>query len=97
MSDSQLIPQDDGFKLEGELSFATVPRLMSASKGFFKSGEVEVDLAGVHRADSAGVALLVHWEREAQRHGGSICFHNAPEQMLAIAKVSGVDDLLSLD
>jgi phospholipid transport system transporter-binding protein len=97
MSDSQLIPQDDGFKLEGDLSFATVPALMNASKGFFRSGEVDVDLTAVHRADSAGVALLVHWQREAKRHGGSICFHNAPEQMLAIAKVSGVDELLSLD
>jgi phospholipid transport system transporter-binding protein len=97
MSDTQLLQQDNGFRLEGDLSFDSVPQLMAVSQGLFRGENVEVDLAGIERADSAGVALLVHWQREAKRQGGSVCFHNAPGQMLAIAKVSGVDKLLSLD
>ena len=46
--------------------------------------------------DSAGVALLIEWQRQAQKHNKSVCFINIPSQMLAIARLSGVDDLLSL-
>lgn len=97
MSEPRLLQQGDGFKLEGELSFATVPALVGAKELRANDKELELDLSGVNRADSAGLALLVHWQREAKARGGTIRFHNTPAQMLAIAKLSGVDELLSLD
>lgn len=96
MSEPRLVEAGNGFKLEGELSFATVPSLVDA--GEVRGGQpLELDLSGVNRADSAGLALLVHWQRQAKAAGGEIRFHNAPAQMLAMAKLSGVDELLSLD
>ena len=84
--------------LSGDLSFQTVPDFFSSHRDIFKPGmnNLDVDLDGIHRADSAGIALLVEWQRQAQRQNCSIHFHNIPRQLLAIARLSGVEAILSL-
>ena len=98
MSDLQLKPSADGrLQLTGELNFKTVPPLAVNSKNLFdNNNHLNVDLDGVSRADSAGVALLIEWQRRAKKQNKSISFQNIPSQMLSIAKLSGVDELLSL-
>lgn len=86
------------FSLSGELSFATVPELVQAGEQLFEAAdEVSVDLAGVGRSDSAGLALLVSWIRLARQRGKQLNFHSIPEQLLGMARVSGVAQLLSLE
>lgn len=88
---------DGHWLLEGELSFASVPAVLESSAADLTgSREVQVDLKGVSRADSAGLALLVEWLREAERAGRVITFTNVPEQLLAIASLCGLDEILSL-
>ena len=83
------------FVLRGELSFSTVTDLSRRSAGLLWNGErVTLDLAGVTRTDSAGLALLVEWLRLAQRKGKAIQFRNIPQQMMAVAQVVGLDKLL---
>lgn len=89
--------EDGRLRVSGELSFKTVPALISSSQVFFKkNNDIDIDLADVSRADSAGVALLIEWRRQAQKQNKSVCFSNIPSQMLAIARLSGVNELLSL-
>ncbi len=85
-------------RLEGELSFATVPELWHATP-FPPPGEgaLVLDLGGVRRADSAGLALLVEWLRAARRAGRELRLRAMPEQMRAIARVSGLDRILPLE
>ena len=86
------------YRLAGELNFNSVPALAGRSGELFhEPGEVRVSLADVTRADSAGLALLVDWLREARRRGRRIAFTHVPAQLLALARVSGVDELLPLD
>ena len=59
--------------------------------------QVTVDLKGITRADSAGLALLVECLRESELAGNSIVFLNVPAQMLSIARVCGLDEILSLN
>ncbi|MGB2009680.1 MAG: STAS domain-containing protein [Cycloclasticus pugetii] len=42
------------------------------------------------------MALLVEWMAMAQRSGQGICFQEIPEQMLEIARVSGLDGILPI-
>ena len=99
MKNTQLEIADDGrLLLRGELSMGTVPELLK--QAHLQSGgdaPIRVDLQGVERADSAGVALLIEWQRDASRQQRSISFQNIPSQMLAIARLSGVDELLALN
>ncbi len=86
------------YRLMGELNFDSVPVLAERGGELFRdSGEVWVSLEGVARADSAGLALLVDWLREARRRERRISFTGVPSQLLALARVSGVDELLLLD
>jgi len=85
----------DSFLLRGDLSFSTVMDLSRQSIGMLWQGEtVTLDLTGVTRTDSAGLALLVEWLRVARRKGKTIRFRNIPEQMMAVAQVVGLDSLL---
>ncbi len=83
--------------VHGELTFATVPALARAPAPFPEGQAVwEVDLSGVARADSAGLVLLVTWLREARRGGSELRILHVPDQLRAIARVSGVSRLLAL-
>ncbi len=83
--------------LSGELTLDTVSALATDTRVLFAGdGDIDVDLGAVVRADSAGVALLVQWQREARRRQRTVCFRNIPGQMLSIAQLCGVDELLAL-
>jgi phospholipid transport system transporter-binding protein len=59
------------FRVSGELGFGTVLGLLEQSRGLFaQAGEsIEIELSAVERVDSAGLALLIEWMREARRRG----------------------------
>jgi len=90
---------DGSWQVCGELSFASVPGLLKRGGIVFEPEDDKplcIDLAGVPRADSAGLALLVCWVRQARRHNVRLVFRNVPNQMLKIAGVSGLDGILPL-
>jgi len=97
VAEPRLVKAGNGlWLLEGELGFASVPAVLeSSAEGLTDSREIQVDLKGVTRADSAGLALLVEWLRESERAGNVITFTNVPEQLLAIARLCGLDEILS--
>ena len=53
-----------------------------------------IDLAKVTRVDSAGLALMIEWLRESERKNLDMTFTNVPEQLLSIARVCGLDEIL---
>lgn len=87
------------FKLEGELSFVSVQAAMKKSVGIFAEPAEKrvIDLAGITKADSAGLALLLEWLRLASQHGVDLHYVNLPPQLLAMAHVAGVDEILIID
>ena len=44
--------------------------------------------------DSAGLALLLEWLRWGRSERRAVAFQNLPEKLVAIARLSGVDELL---
>ncbi|RFA30295.1 hypothetical protein CAI21_06695 [Alkalilimnicola ehrlichii] len=83
------------FTVQGVMGFSTVTGLLRESQRLFKGqARITVDLGGVERADSAGLALLVEWTRVAQMQGQDIRFVKMSPQMQAIAEVSGLQDVL---
>lgn len=83
--------------LVGELSFDTVGELAARGDDLLPAAaELDIDLAGVTRMDSAGLALLVEWLRLARGAGRAIRFLGAPDQLFAIARASGLDKMLPL-
>ena len=98
--DTRIEKLPDGvWRISGELTFATVPRLVQSAGMEFGSGQerLQIDLGGVSHADSAGLALLISWLRQARRQEIRILFCRVPEQLLKIARVSGLETVLPFD
>lgn len=85
--------------LSGPLAFDTAGKLLDVSRGMFASGgsDISVDLGGVTRVDSAGLALLIEWLRWGQAEDRSMHFTALPDKLLAIARLSGVEEMLTTD
>lgn len=97
MSGADLIEVGEGrFALTGALDQSSVPQLWRAHSERFEQGQIKLELAQVSRCDSAGLALLLDWLARANRNGGDVHFLAAPEQMLALARVADVDQLLKM-
>jgi phospholipid transport system transporter-binding protein len=84
--------------LEGALSFDTLPRVLAESRAYGARTELPdrltIDFSAVTDVDSAAVALLLEWRREAARLGKGLSFANLPANLLALADLYGVSGLI---
>jgi phospholipid transport system transporter-binding protein len=99
MATAKIEQSGDGrITVSGELGFTTVTDLRNRSHHLFVDacGELDIDLAGVTRSDSAGLALLLEWMRMAKVVNRTLTFHHLPDQMKAIASASDLEDVLPL-
>jgi phospholipid transport system transporter-binding protein len=80
----------------GELTFDTAARALDQGARLIAGGSSWiVDLGQVRSGDSAGLAVLLEWLASAQRSGTSLDYENIPPQMLAIARISEIDKMLT--
>jgi phospholipid transport system transporter-binding protein len=56
--------------------------------------DLEVDCGGITHSDSAGLAVLLDWMALMKREGRPLCFANLPSGLLAVARISGVEEML---
>jgi phospholipid transport system transporter-binding protein len=94
----RLDAHDGRLSLIGELDHAGVAQALVQSRSWLASGtgKLQVDLAGVTRSESAGIALLLEWLREARRRGRDIEFQNPPAQMLSMLKFFELEQMLPI-
>jgi len=79
----------------GVLSFDTAAAaLESISAALAASQVTRLDLAGIERSDSAGLACVLAVQAEARRLGRPLAVENMPEGMRALAQVCEVDALV---
>ena len=87
---------DGRFAVSGEMTFATAEKLLRASENLFDDHtQIDVDLSEVTDSDSAGLALLLEWVTWANHSVREIRFTGMPEKVLAIARTTEVEPLLS--
>ncbi|QLH43204.1 MAG: STAS domain-containing protein [Coxiellaceae bacterium] len=85
-------------KLSGKLSFATVPGLrIKGDQLLDKQHQLVFDFNDVVCQDSSVLALLTAWARKARAQHKHISFINLPQQLIDIAKASGLDRVLPID
>jgi len=80
--------------LSGPVTLANVAAVLEEGRRHLEDGVESVDLAGVTEMDSALLALLLAWMREAKSHNRSLTLANPPHALSTIARLYGVDSLL---
>ena len=87
---------DGRFALRGEMTFDTAEQILQASEEPFEEHtQLEIDLSEVTDSDSAGLALLLEWVTWANHSVREIRFIGVPERVLAIARTTEVEPLLT--
>ena len=82
----------------GELTFGTAREARQVGVLVLESSRAErivVDCAAVTRADSAGLAVLLDWLAWGRRRSRPLSLQNLPATLVAIARISEVDGLLT--
>ena len=91
-------PRTEALALTGALSFETIPEVLAESQKYAARSDLPdrltIDFAGVTGVDSAAVALLLEWRREAARRQKRLDFVNLPANLLALARLYGVEELI---
>ena len=84
--------------LTGALSFETLPAVLAQSAEYTARPDLPdrltIDFAGITGVDSSAVALLLEWRREALRLKKVLEFVNLPANLLALATLYGVAELI---
>lgn len=80
--------------LSGPVTLANVARVLEEGRQHLEEGVHTVDLGEVTEMDSALLALLLAWMRDAKSARREIAFSNLPESLQTIARLYGVDSLL---
>ncbi|HEU0195644.1 MAG TPA: STAS domain-containing protein [Nevskiaceae bacterium] len=81
--------------LPSHLLFGDVEPLLAHSGALVEHGEL--DLSGVERIDSAGIALLLELTRRARAAGKPLHLCGLAERPRALIDFMGVGELLDLD
>lgn len=91
---AQLQTSATGYALTGRLdnqhTSSVYPTLPSGD-----SSSLAVNLAGLERVDSAGLALLVLWSKRQQQAGGSLKLTDVPMQAKQMIDILGLNELLN--
>jgi phospholipid transport system transporter-binding protein len=85
-------------KLEGALTFVSLPGVLAESAQFEARSDLPdvltIDFSAITGVDSSAVALLLEWRRQALKRGKTLQFVNLPDNLMALAELYGVADLI---
>jgi phospholipid transport system transporter-binding protein len=97
MKDITIETSADGkVNIAGNLTFATVQTLLQKTKKLMlELPKVTLDLQGVTKGDSAGLALLLHWSKQAKKYQHEFNIINMPDQLKKMAAVCGLEKMVT--
>lgn len=85
------------FAARGALTFGNARAARSEGLHALRTSsarDLEVDCGGITHSDSAGLAVLLDWMAIMKREGRPLCFAHLPPGLLAVARISGVEEML---
>lgn len=75
---------------------ANAGELLALGSAAIAKGDFAIDLAAVTEVDTAAIALLLEWQRQAIARGGRLALTGVPADVASLARLYGVDGLLAL-
>lgn len=89
--------EDGQLFVSGELDFSTVANVWKESLPLLVPlPHLRFNFSKVTSANSAGLTLLIEWLKYAKQVNKPISFNHLPKQMMSLATMSGIDELLLL-
>lgn len=87
-------------QVSGSVTMATATILFNEGLSLRENGSenssLVIDLAKLEKVDSSAVSVMLVWMRDAQRNKVTLRFANVPDNLMSLAKLYGVAELLPL-
>ncbi len=83
-------------EVSGAMTIDTASALLAAGNASLAGGENLFDLSGVTDVDSSGIAVIFGWLRTARAQGRTLRVASVPQDLLSLAAVYGVSELMPL-
>lgn len=80
--------------VQGDVTMETVPALFAQGLQHLSHAGLVVDWSQTQAVDSAAVSMLLAWQRAAQRGQRVLQIESLPENLLSLAKLYGVEEML---
>jgi len=87
---------DDRLRVTVPMTMANATALEARGLAFLAAAGGVVELAEVRELDSSALAVIFSWQRAAALAGKEVRIAHAPENLLSLAALYGVADLLPL-
>jgi phospholipid transport system transporter-binding protein len=78
------------------LSFSNAREILRTGLDAIKNGQYAFDLGSIAATDSSSIAVMLAWQRAAGAVSKKLRFLNTPDNILSLAALYGVTDLLGL-
>lgn len=83
-------------EVSGDMTLPSAALLLEEGSKALENPETVFDLAQVSDVDSSSIAVIFGWLREAQRQQKTVIIINPPKDLLSLAAVYDVSELLPL-
>jgi len=90
---------DNTYLVKGDITFKTVMSLWKIGANFIQNNSqyCVFDLSQIKQCDSAGVALLVNWAKQANQAKKEVSFVNLSEKLTRMLKAYGLIHILMIE
>jgi len=86
----------DVLQVSGAMKLGDASKLLEEGNAALKNAETVFDLEKVDAVDSSAIAVIFGWLRKAREEGKSVRIAHPPKELLSLAEVYGVSELLPL-
>ncbi len=86
----------DSIEVSGSLTLGMAREMLEAGSALITRPETTFDLSQVQEVDSSGLTVVFGWVRTAKSQGKVIRISNPPQNLLSLAALYGVTELLPL-
>jgi phospholipid transport system transporter-binding protein len=86
----------DRVEVSGAMTLAGARALLERGSDMLREGGRVFDLAAVAEVDSSGLAVVFGWSRAATAAGQTLRIVNPPANLISLAELYGVTELLPL-
>lgn len=93
---SQLQQNGNIWALQGDVTLQEVMSVLKQAEALQMPAQLVVDFAGVTDVDTSAISLMLEWMRQAQRENKQVAFEHVSADLLSLAQLYGVQDMLPI-
>ena len=92
---AQIIQNNEQWLISGDVVFANASKLLIESTALSFTHTAIVDFAKVTDVDTSAISLMLEWDRRAKSEKVNVKFTNFPPNLVTLAKLYGVEEIIN--